>query len=171
VTAALGELPARARGGAFHVVVESPRGSRVKIKYDPELRVFRYSRPLALGVHYPYDWGFVPSTRAADGDPLDAMVLVGAPTAPGVVIESRALGVLRVTQKDPRGGGRIANDRVIAVPANEPRWSGVGEVPPRWREELAGFFEAAVILEGKELRIERWDGAAAGEALVDETRI
>jgi inorganic pyrophosphatase len=67
-------VPTRSAKGGFHVVVESPRGSRVKIKYDPTLRAFRFSRPLTSGLQYPYDWGFIPGTVGPDGDPLDAMV-------------------------------------------------------------------------------------------------
>ena len=57
------ELPTYDRAGDFHVVVESPAGSRIKLKYEPELESFTVERPLVLGVSYPFDWGFVPRTR------------------------------------------------------------------------------------------------------------
>ena len=63
------------KDGSLNVMVESPRGSSVKFKYDPDDEVMMLARPLPLGLIYPYDWGFVASTRAADGDPLDAVIL------------------------------------------------------------------------------------------------
>jgi len=164
----LDRLPARAKGGAIHVVIECPRGSRNKLKYDPELEAFTLSRPLVLGVAYPYDWGFVPSTHAPDGDPLDAMVLLDAPTHPGAVITCRPLGVLVITQRRERDPGRERNDRVVAVPEHGPRWQHARALPKRWRDELERFFLAAVFLEGKDLRVEGWRGARAAERLVDE---
>jgi len=67
-------------------MVESPRGSSVKFKYDPDDDVMVLSRPLPAGLAYPYDWGFVPSTRAADGDPLDAVIVWDGTSYPGVVV-------------------------------------------------------------------------------------
>src|SRR4051794_32583753 len=84
-------LPTYDRDGALLVVVESPQGSPLKLKYDSELAAFTISRPLVLGLRYPFDWGFIPSTRMADGDPLDAMVLGDTPCFPGVVLRCRPI--------------------------------------------------------------------------------
>jgi inorganic pyrophosphatase len=163
-------LPARSANGAFHVVVESPRGSRVKIKYEPKMRAFMFSRPLVSGLHYPYDWGFIPGTVGPDGDPLDAMVFSDLPTYPGVVIECRALGVIRLKQNRKKGGGRERNDRLIAVPVKMPRFSMFRkppDLPVRWRQELEEFFLAATRFEGKEAEILGWSSPAEGERIVD----
>ena len=127
-------LPPRDARGALHVVVESPRGSRVKLKYSAELGTFVLSRPLALGIAYPYDWGFVPGTRASDGDPVDAIVLADAPTFPGVVMCCRPLALLEVEQNAKQGGGRERNDRIIAEPVAARRPTPV--LSGRVREEL-----------------------------------
>ena len=104
-------LPAFGTRDAIHVVIESPRGSTVKLKYDPNLEAFTLSRPLPEGLAYPYDWGFVPSTRMPDGDPLDAMVVWDRPSFPGVVLACRALGVLAVEQNSNSMRG-VANGMI-----------------------------------------------------------
>ena len=164
MSADLLSLPPRDESGALRVVVECPRGSRVKLKYSPGLGTFVLSRPLAAGVAYPYDWGFVLGTQAADGDPVDAMVLLDAATFPGVVVCCRPLAVLELEQ-NARQGGRQRNDRIIAAPAAARR-------PPialteRVRDELVAFFHAATLFEGKDVRVLGWNDADAAEALVD----
>ena len=69
------KLPVRTANGDVHAIVETPRGSRAKLKYEPELGGFVLSKSLMLGLTYPYDWGFIPSTLADDGDPLDILVI------------------------------------------------------------------------------------------------
>ena len=142
----------------------------MKIKYDPKLHAFKFSRPLVAGLRYPYDWGFSPSTTAPDGDPLDAMVFSDLPTFPGVVIECRALGVIRVKQNRKYAKGRERNDRLIAVPIKMPRFAAFhkpGDLPLRWRQELEEFFLAATRFEDKDAEILGWGSAREGERMVD----
>jgi inorganic pyrophosphatase len=150
------------------VVVEAPRGARLKLKYDEVSQVFVFERALPRGVKYPYDWGFVPSTLAADGDPLDAMVLFDAPTWPGVVIPAKPIGVLRVMQRPGKGAQSERNDRLLFVPASAAKISDVRELPKRARKELEEFFVTAVELTPKKLNIEGWEGPELAETLVNE---
>jgi inorganic pyrophosphatase len=73
-------LPPFTEDGDVHVVVETPRGSRAKFANDPKLETFALSKSLLTGLIYPHDWGFVPSTKGDDGDPLDIMVIHDAAT-------------------------------------------------------------------------------------------
>jgi inorganic pyrophosphatase len=171
MTTDLTRLPLRGRDGAFHVVVESPRGATVKLKYEPELGAFTVSRPLVHGLRYPFDWGFIPSTEASDGDPLDALVYWDQSTYPGVVLPCRALGVLKVDQKKKRGGGRERNDRLLVVPviaARAQNLHSLKDLSRREREELEHFFTAAVAFADKDVRILGWEGPQAAERKVKE---
>jgi inorganic pyrophosphatase len=147
----------------FHVVVESPRGSAVKLKYSPELGAMSISRPLVLGLTYPCDWGFVPSTEGPDRDPIDAAIWWDASTYPGVVIPCRALAVVRVEQNRADSPGRIRNDRVVAVPVATRREVALSA---RVRQELEHFFIAATVLEDKDARILGWDDGDAAVELI-----
>ena len=170
----LARIPAFVTDSVFHVVVETPRGSSLKLAYEPKWEAMAVSRPLPIGVVYPYDWGFIPSTEAADGDPVDAMLLWDVPSFPGVVIECRAIGVLQVEQnrlnRPPRA--RIRNDRVIAIPVEARREQDVDSVdslPLRVRQELEQFAIAAGALEGKDIRVVGWGDSAAALELIQQS--
>ena len=167
-------IPAFADGDTFHVVIEAPRGSAVKFKYEPQWQTMSISRPLPLGVTYPFDWGFVPSTRAADGDPLDAMLLWDVPSYPGVVVRCRAIAVLQVEQNGaPHDRSkRIRNDRIMAIPIEARRQQDIqnlASLSARVRDELAHFAVAATALEGKDVRIIGWGDAVEALELVRDS--
>jgi len=80
-----------------NAVIEIPLEGISKYEYDKELHVFRLDRNLFSPVHYPGDYGFIPSTLGDDGDPLDVLVLVDTPSFPGCVQEVRPIGALEMT--------------------------------------------------------------------------
>ena len=168
-------LPTFESDGSVLIVVESPRGSGLKLKYESERGVFKLSRPLINGLTYPYDWGFVPSTLGEDGDPIDAMILWDQRAFPGLVLGCRLVGMLAVDQKSKgRPGTRERNDRVMAVPVTAPRCGGirdVNDVPQRLREELEAFFLATTALEDKDLRLLGWFDAAAATDLIKRSSV
>jgi inorganic pyrophosphatase len=162
------ELPTRDDDGNLRAVVETPCGSLAKIKYDAKLGFFELARTLVEGVVYPHDWGFVPSTKAPDGDPLDVMILHAAKTYPGVVIRCRPIAIVKLSQKRKQGRGRERNDRLIAVPAREERFSDRSSLSKRRKEELEQFFLNAVLLQKKEVRIQGWGGPEDAEKIIAE---
>jgi inorganic pyrophosphatase len=128
--------------GALRVVVEAPRGSSLKLEYDPDSDLFTVSRSLPLGMAYPFDWGFVPDTTAADGDPVDALAIHPASTFPGVVLPCRLLGMVEIEQTDPKGKPQV-NNRVIATPAWHEALKELAEardLPKDVRHQLEQFF-------------------------------
>ena len=94
------ELGPYGKNGEIQMVVETPRGSNIKLHYEPKLGAFTVSRALPLGLIYPYDWGFVPGTKGEDGDPIDALALHDGATYPGVVLPCHALGVVELVQEE-----------------------------------------------------------------------
>lgn len=169
----LDTIAAIRKDGTVNVVVESPRGAQVKLKYDPELDAMTLVRPLPLGMVFPFDFGFVPRTRAEDGDPLDAMVLLDAPTFPGVVVASRPIAILRASQRGGRGR-RVRNDRLVCIAEADRRskeLTDLADLPVRTRDELEAFFAAAVAFEGKDLALLGWGGRdEAREAIARGSR-
>jgi len=161
-------LPCRDDDGRLLVVVEVPRNSLVKVKYSTDLKVFEFGRPLTLGVAYPYDFGFVPSTKADDEDPLDAMVLFDCPTWPGIVVPAREIGIVKMTQKEEGKDERVRNDRLIVVPAEDHRFEHVDELSKRTREELEQFFALSAKMTNKKVHIEGWHGPKAARKAVEE---
>jgi len=163
------KLPARNDDGDVHVVVEPPHGSAAKLEYDPELQVFTLSKALILGLTYPYDWGFIPSTKGDDGDAIDALVLHDAATAPGLVLKCKIIGVLEVLQS-AKGKKVIRNDRLIAVPRDSHREKAdkdARDLPKQVRQEIEKFFVATDELEEKQLKFLGWKSPKTGERLID----
>jgi inorganic pyrophosphatase len=157
------KLPVRDPDGAIHVVIETPRGMTAKLKFEPKLGAFAFSRSLPAGLRYPYDWGFVPATLGADDDPLDAMVLYDATGFPGLVVACRAVAILEVVQEEQ--GRRFRNDRVLFVPAAAAE-SRLDEAEKR---NLERFFCDAVAGTGKVLHLLGWRGADAAAAEVERS--
>jgi inorganic pyrophosphatase len=153
------KLPTWDHNGYIHAVVETPRGSTCKLDFDPDLGVFTLAKPLMAGLSYPFDWGFVPSTKAPDGDPLDVLIIHDAKTYPGVVLKCRPVGILEVEQTSD--GKRERNDRIFAVPDRSPvetDLKDIRDLPSRAREEFEEFFRATNVLENKDLKFLGWRG-------------
>jgi inorganic pyrophosphatase len=141
--------------GDFTVVVETPKGSRNKYKYDPEFGVMRLGAILAEGLAFPYDFGFFPSTRGKDGDPLDVLVLLDTAVPAGCVLTVRLIGVLEVEQKE-KGKPWKRNDRFFAVATqahDHQQVKHLDDLRPHLLPEIESFFTHYAGLNGKELRV------------------
>ena len=126
---------------SVRVIIETARGSRNKFAYDPKLRVFKLKKVLPEGMSFPYDFGFIPSTKAPDGDPLDVLVLMDEPGATGCLVDCRLIGVILAQQT--RDGRKERNDRIIAVaePARtDSDLTRLDELNPTRLKEIETFF-------------------------------
>ena len=149
------------------VFVEIPKGSRNKYEWDHHTGGFRLDRMLYSSVHYPGDYGFVPNTMSGDGDPLDALVLLGEPTFPGCSIRARVVGVFEMT--DDKGW----DAKIITVADTDPRWSAVtdlGDMPGHLLDEVEHFFSVYKDLEQKKVTVEGFRDRAAALKQIEEDR-
>lgn len=149
-----------------HAVIEVPQGSTNKYEYDPDLNVVMLDRVLYSAMYYPGDYGFIPSTLADDGDPVDVVVLMSFPTLPGVVMNVRPLGFLEMSDEKGR------DQKVLAVPVDDPRFADyqeLSDVPSHKLEEIAYFFDRYKDLEGKEVTVGAWSGKAETLAMIEES--
>jgi inorganic pyrophosphatase len=150
-----------------NAVIEVPLGGVNKYEYDKKLNVFRLDRTLYSPVHYPGDYGFIPSTLASDGDPLDVLVLVDNASFPGCLIEVRPIGVLEMLDQGVR------DEKVLAVVNNDPRYTEVSsytDIYTHILREIEHFFSIYKDLEGKRTKTIAWHNDQEARRIILESR-
>ena len=152
----------------FDITIEIPRGQRNKYEIDHDSGRLRLDRYLYTPMAYPADYGFIEDTLGEDTDPLDAMVLLPQPVFPGVLVLARPVAMFRMV--DEAGG----DDKVLCVPAGDPRWDHIQDLHDVPQLELDGikhFFMHYKDLEpGKFVETADWVGRAEAEAEVERSR-
>ena len=149
------------------VFVEIPAGSRNKYEVDPETGHVVLDRRLFTSMSYPADYGFIEGTLGGDGDPLDALVLVGEPTFPGCRIRSRVVGVFHMA--DEKG----PDEKILCVPLKDTAWmrvSDVHDIPAELRNEIEHFFQVYKDLEEEKVETRGYGNRADAEVIIDEAR-
>jgi inorganic pyrophosphatase len=150
----------------INVVVEVPSGSNVKYELDPATGAIFVDRFLYTATHYPFNYGFIPQTRADDGDPVDVGVVTQHSVFPMSVIRARPIGVLLA--KDEKG----LDPKVIAVPSTKidpyyERVKDVHDLPEFTRNQIEDFFRRYKELEPKKfVKIFGWKGRKFADDLI-----
>src|SRR5215831_20148306 len=143
-----------------NAIIETPKGSRTKFKYDEEHGLFMFDKALPVGQSFPYDFGFLPSTKGDDGDPLDVLVLTDEPTFAGCLIHAKLLGVIEAEQTED--GKTERNDRLIATPievkSGKPPAGAIDHLEPGLARKITRFFVAYNELQGKRFKALRYAG-------------
>lgn len=151
----------------LRVVIETPKGSRNKFKYDPKLGSYRLNSVLPEGMVFPYDFGFVPSTKAEDGDPVDVLLLMDIPAYPGIVVEARIVGIIEAEQSE--GKERMRNDRIVAVAKDSRVHSNIkkpSDLNSNMLGEVERFFTNYNKEHGKTFKVLGVEGAGAAMKLI-----
>jgi inorganic pyrophosphatase len=155
----------------IHVIIETPRGSLNKFDYDPKLKTFHLSKTLPMGTVFPFDFGFIPDTLDADGDPLDMLVIMEEPAFPGCLISVRLLGVLEATQKGK--GKKIRNDRLVGVSDCSILYGSIKKLEDLNKsmvKEIENFFIDYNKHEGKEFSPIGWKNSNKAKQLIKEKK-
>src|SRR5215467_25270 len=151
-----------------NAIIETPKGSRTKFKYDEEHGLFMFDKSLPIGQTFPFDFGFLPSTKGDDGDPLDVLVLTDEPTFVGCLVHAKLLGVIEAEQTE--NGETERNDRLIAIPleakSGKPPDGAVDHIEESMFRKITKFFVAYNELQGKRFRALRYAGPERAEALI-----
>jgi inorganic pyrophosphatase len=169
--AILSATPTFDKDDNLRVVVETPKGCPNKYSYSPDCDCFELKTVLPAGMNFPYDFGFIPSTLADDGDPLDVLVLMDFPVIPGCVLTARLLGVIEADQKE--NGEEYRNDRLIGVAVHSrtyPTERSLKDLRPHLLDEITSFFVDYNKLHGKKFKPIGQHGPHRALELVEEGR-
>lgn len=152
------------------VVIETPKGSPNKLAFEPRYGTFVLTGVLPAGAVFPFDFGFVPSTRAEDGDPLDVLVLMDAPVYPGCIVPSRLIGVIEAEQTE--AGKTERNDRLLAVAVNSAAHRSIRQLNDLSEDlvaQIEHFFVSYNEMKGKRFEVKKRSGSKRARALVIAT--
>jgi inorganic pyrophosphatase len=167
-----GALPAfDAETGDLNVVIETPKGSRNKFSYDEATGFFTLSKLLPAGLAFPFSFGFIPSTRGGDGDPLDVLMIFDEWLFPGCVVPARLIGGLKARQSEE--GKMKRNDRLFAVPVLPQEYSpprSLRDMDKRLVSEIQEFFGNYQRLMGKKFEVLGLLSPKEAEKLVKQSR-
>lgn len=158
--------PERIKKDNFYAVIEIPKGCKMKYEMDKETGLLRLDRVLYTSTHYPSNYGFIPRTFAADGDPLDVLVLCSENIYPMSLVKCYPIGVISMVD-----GGEV-DDKIIAIPMHDPTYNGyndIGALPTHIFDEMSHFFSVYKQLEGKNTAIDRVEGKEAAMRIVQES--
>ena len=166
---ALRSLPSRDRtSGLVHVLVDTPKGSPTKFKFDLEKGCYTISHVLPAGAVFPFDFGSIPRTAAEDGDPMDVLILSEWPSFAGCLVPVRLIGAVEAEQTQE--GETVRNDRLIGVAERSRVYADVrefGGLPGRLLEELEHFFVSYNEERGRQFRVLKRSGRRRAATLLE----
>ncbi len=148
----------------INVIVEINKGSKNKYEIDKETGIIALDRAMHTSQDYPFDYGFVPQTLWDDGDALDVVLLTTYSLLPGILVRARPVAVMHMID------GGEADEKIIAVPADDPRWDEIHDlkdINKHTLKEIEHFFATYKQIQKKSVEINGFEGAEkAKEAVV-----
>ncbi|WP_104761221.1 inorganic diphosphatase [Helicobacter cetorum] len=142
----LDQLEVSHDANSLHVVIEISKHSNIKYELDKESGALMVDRVLYGAQNYPANYGFVPNTLGADGDPVDVLVLSDVAFQAGSVVKTRLIGVLNM--EDESG----MDEKLLALPVDkiDPTYANIKDidgVSKHTLDKIKHFFETYKDLE------------------------
>jgi inorganic pyrophosphatase len=163
------EAAKKSAGRLFQVIIDTPKGSRNKYKYDEEQKLFKLGGVLTAGAVFPFDLGFLPGTVGDDGDALDVLVLMDEPAFVGCLVEVRIIGVIEAEQTE-EGKKTFRNDRLLAVASESHSYENIStlsQLNENLVKEVEHFFISYNQAKGKEFKPLRRSGTRCAKELIE----
>ena len=135
----------------FAAFIEISKGSKQKYEMDKKTGLLRLDRILYTSTHYPANYGFIPRTFAADGDPLDVLVLCSESLLPSSLIRCYPIGIIYMNDDG------ALDEKIIAIPFADPAYNSyksINELPTHIFDEMRHFFSVYKQLENKHTIVE-----------------
>lgn len=151
----------------MNVIIEINKGSKNKYEIDKKTGIIALDRVLHSAQDYPFDYGFVPQTLWDDGDALDVVLLTTYPLMPGILVRARPIAIMHMVD------GGEGDDKVVAVPADDPRFADVQDltdVNAHTIKEMEHFFLTYKKIQNKTVEISGFEGKDAAEAAFIRSR-
>ncbi len=165
----LNKIPPTTKDNNINVIIEIQKGSKNKYELDKETGLLMLDRVMHTGQDYPFDYGFIPNTLCEDGDPLDVVLYTTYPLMPGVLLQARPVGVIKMID------GGEADDKILAVAVNDPRLAemvNLSTFPAHFVKEVKHFMETYKLIQNKEVKIDAiLDVADAQKSVQDAIKL
>jgi inorganic pyrophosphatase len=148
-----------------NAIIEVPKGTSTKYEYDVNMQLFRLDRCLASAMVYTANYGFIPSTLADDGDPLDALVFNAVPIERGTLVQCRPVGVLDMTDDGKK------DYKVLMTPISHiKQYTSLDDIDPVFLRVTRNFFQHYKDLDNKHVVVGDWlDTITAKRIITDDT--
>ncbi len=156
----------RIKRDEFVAFIEIGKGSKVKYELDKETGLIKFDRMLYTSMVYPANYGFIPRTLGGDGDPLDVLVLTSEALLPGVLVDSRPIGVITMVDDGEQ------DEKIIAVATDDPIYKNVksmDDLPKHMFDEMVHFFKRYKELQNKVTEIKGVEGLESALKVIDDS--
>ncbi len=150
---------------AINVIIEINKGSKNKYEIDKETGIIALDRVAHTAQDFPFDYGFIPQTLWEDGDAVDVILLTTYPLLPGILVRARPIAVLRMVDSGD------SDDKIIAVPTDDPRWEKVQnltDINPHTLKEIEHFYSTYKKLQNKVVEVKGFGNKAEAEAVFEK---